>query len=140
MADRVIARMTEEMPHLGRDSRYTLEIERSAAGPPGLLIEIGFTHQGVEETSYCVNVPDGVKLLTPVVEWLNEWEYNDLEVVHRSKIDIRQMKITWQQLVVLRDLALEHNDFERAVGYSHMIDDIATMIKAMGFTIPDIPS
>lgn len=139
MANRVIAQAQETLEHLGDNSHYWIEIERSAAGPPGLLIDMGFKSGIFESDTYSITIPNGVEFLTPVVEWLNEWEYQDLEVVSRSKTDVRQLKITWQQLVVFRDVALEQNDFERAVGYSHIIEDMATLIKNMGESLPELP-
>lgn len=63
MSDRNLVTYEEPADHEGPN--YTLRIDRSAAGAPGLLftIEVG----GIEST---VIVKDGRKLLEPVTEWL----------------------------------------------------------------------
>ena len=51
---------------------------------------------------------------------------------------VEALQITWKTLVTYRDIALEQAppDFERVVIYSNVIEDIATMIQAMGAELP----
>lgn len=44
----------------------------------------------------------------------------------------------WKVLVVYRDIALERADFERAVLYSHVIDDLARLLEAINFPLPAV--
>lgn len=66
---------------------------------------------------------------------------NDIIVpqIKKSECSVSALSVTWQVLVVFRDLAMDHNDFERAVGYSHVVDDVAKLIAAQGVELPPIP-
>lgn len=72
MADRTLVHYEEERHPEG--PYWTLDIDRSAAGQPGLLLTIGMkmfdsNHQHLDREMTIV-VEDGNALLAPVLEWL----------------------------------------------------------------------
>lgn len=70
MSNRILA-LYEEVPEPGDDTRYWLEISRSASGQPGLFFTV--TWMGSDEGGeLTVAVEDGNALLAPVIEWLNK--------------------------------------------------------------------
>jgi hypothetical protein len=77
MANRVLVTYEEE--RLPEGAHWTLEIQRSAAGQPGLLFTIK-TETFSEDDRHIeslnreltIVVTDGNALLAPVLEWLND--------------------------------------------------------------------
>lgn len=65
MADRTLVSYTEPKGDPGTSS-YTMKVDRSAAGAPGLFFTI---INGLEEET-TIYVVDGEALLEPVLEWL----------------------------------------------------------------------
>lgn len=49
---------------------------------------------------------------------------------------VEQLIIAWIVIGKLRNEALRAADFDRAVVYSHVMEDLAAMIQALGGTIP----
>jgi len=81
------------------------------------------------QKGYLHSEDDAVSLIEAVVE------LRDRE--HASTVE--RLRQTWLTLVTYRDLALDANDFDRAVGFSHVLGDIAEMILSTGATLPEIP-
>ena len=63
MADRVIARADDGMAYI--------EVERSAAGQPGILVTMWNGSDG-PESAVTVTIPDAVAFLTPIGRWLSQ--------------------------------------------------------------------
>lgn len=68
-----------------------------------------------------------------------EAELAELKTVQRGKVQPAQLAITWQQMVIMRDTALEANDFQRAFAWSQVCEDLAHLIQAAGAEVPPIP-
>lgn len=68
MAARTLSTYTE---HAG-GMTFTLNVERSAAGQPGLIFAVEARNaDGTAFVDTCVLVDDGNEFLAPVLEWLN---------------------------------------------------------------------
>lgn len=69
MADRLLSRHAEPFTN---GFKYTIEVERSAAGAPGILIttEVEDANGVTEEVT--IDIPDGIEFLKPVVAWLRD--------------------------------------------------------------------
>lgn len=63
----------------------------------------------------------------------------EVPIIRETECSVSALSVTWQTLVLFRDIALQNNDFERAVGYSHVIDDMAQLITAQGVELPPKP-
>lgn len=63
------------------------------------------------------------------------------EIVNRSWNAIDDLEVTWVTLVTYRDIALSQPepDWNRVTLYTHVIEDIATMIQGAGRDLPKIP-
>lgn len=56
----------------------------------------------------------------------------------RASVSTSALAVTWQTLVIFRDIAIEQSDFERVSYLSASIRDIATMIHEQGEDVPEI--
>lgn len=63
----------------------------------------------------------------------------DYVTPRRSAVTPGALEVTWQTLVIFRDIALTESDFERVSYLSAAIRDISTMIHAQGGNLPEIP-
>lgn len=71
MSDRTLVEYQEERNEEG--PYWRLEIQRSAAGQPGLLFTISYESfdGSLDPAELTILVDDGNTLLAPVLEWLN---------------------------------------------------------------------
>ncbi len=81
-----------------------------------------------------------------LVESAAAWEQmSELEREYYFGVDITAASMdpadisrAWKVLVVYRDIALEHNDFQRVTLYCAVLEDLATMLQALNFPMPPV--
>ncbi|AWN07808.1 hypothetical protein HOT31_gp138 [Microbacterium phage Hendrix] len=56
----------------------------------------------------------------------------------RGHVSVAALTVTWQTLVLFRDIALKEADFERVSYMSAAIMDMAVMIEGQGMALPEI--
>ncbi|QGZ16783.1 hypothetical protein PBI_DEWDROP_136 [Microbacterium phage Dewdrop] len=56
----------------------------------------------------------------------------------RGHVSEAALSVTWQTLVIFRDIALERNDFERVAFLSAAVNDMATLLESMDVEMPKI--
>jgi hypothetical protein len=69
------------------------------------------------------------------VKFGEAWQDED-GFYHIRSSALDDLKTSWQTMVIYRDLALEHNHFDRVAVYSQVVEDLATMIASGGGELP----
>jgi len=65
-----------------------------------------------------------------------EKEYYEAADITADAVAPYDVSRAWKLMVVYRNVALEQNDFQRAVLYSHVLEDLAGMLAAIDFPLP----
>jgi len=63
------------------------------------------------------------------------FEAADITADNMAPYDISR---AWKVMVVYRNIALDQADFERVMLYSHVLEDLATMLQAIDFPLPSV--
>jgi hypothetical protein len=92
-------------------------------------------NQNDNQTDNSIGAPAGLRFEEDYnTDELKDW-YNGVDI-NAAAIDPADISRAWKVLVVFRDLAMNTQDWERAVGYSHILEDMGTMLETMGLPIP----